>query len=65
MVNTISVYSDIFRIKLEEFALSDGEEARKSLKFGKQKINLYYSSLHYQSHANCPTSGSLDIRFFN
>ena len=65
MDNTISFYCDILGMKLEEFAPSDGGESRKSLKFGNQKINLHHASLPYQPHANCPTSGSLDICFLS
>ena len=40
MDTTISFYCNVLGITLEDFTPSDGGEARKSLKFGNQKINL-------------------------
>jgi len=65
MGKTISFYCDVLGLTLEDFTLSDGEEARKSLKFGHQKINLHHEKLPYKPHANNPVSGAMDICFLS
>ena len=50
---------------LENFTPSDGGEARKSLKFGDQKINLHHARLPCKPHANNPLCGALDICFLS
>lgn len=65
MDETISFYCDVLGMKLEEFKPSDGGEARKSLKFGNQKINLHRAKSPYKPHANNPVSGAVDICFLS
>ena len=65
MDKTISFYCDILGMTLEEFTPSDGGEARKSLKFGNQKINLHRAKSPYKPHANNPVSGAVDICFLS
>jgi catechol 2,3-dioxygenase-like lactoylglutathione lyase family enzyme len=65
MDKTISFYCDVLGMTLEEFTPSDGGEARKSLKFGNQKINLHRAKSPYKPHANNPVSGAVDICFLS
>ncbi|MCH1465714.1 MAG: VOC family protein [Alphaproteobacteria bacterium] len=65
MDKTISFYCDVLGMTLEEFTPSDGGEARKSLKFGNQKINLHRAESPYKPHANNPVSGAVDICFLS
>ena len=65
MDKTISFYCDILGMTLEEFTPSDGGKARKSLKFGNQKINLHRAESPYKPHANNPVSGAVDICFLS
>jgi catechol 2,3-dioxygenase-like lactoylglutathione lyase family enzyme len=65
MNKTISFYCDVLGMTLEEFTPSDGGEARKSLKFGNQKINLHRAKSPYKPHANNPVSGAVDICFLS
>ena len=65
MDKTISFYCDVLGMTLEAFIPSDGGEARKSLKFGNQKINLHHAKIPYKPHANNPVSGAVDICFLS
>ena len=65
MDKTISFYCDVLGMTLEDFTPSDGGEARKSLKFGNQKINLHQAKSPYKPHANNPVSGAVDICFLS
>ena len=65
MDKTISFYCDVLGMTLEDFIPSDGGEARKSLKFGNQKINLHQAKSPYKPHANNPVSGAVDICFLS
>ena len=58
-------YCDVLGMTLKDLTPSDGGEARKSLKFGNQKINLHHAKLPYQPHANNPVSGAVDICFLS
>ena len=64
MDKTISFYCDVLGMTLEDFTPSEGGEARKSLKFGDQKINLHDEKSPYKPHAKNPVSGAVDICFF-
>ena len=46
---------------LEEFTPSDGGGVRKSLKYGKQKINLYNAKSPFKPHANNAISGAVEF----
>ncbi|MED5579618.1 MAG: VOC family protein [Nitrospinota bacterium] len=65
MDKTISFYCDVLGMTLEDFTPSGGGEARKSLKFGDQKINLHHAKLPYKPHAHNPVSGAVDICFLS
>ena len=62
---SIDFYSNILGIELQEFSSSTDNVKRKSLKFGKQKINLHEASKPFKPHANNPIPGAMDICFLS
>ena len=59
----IDFYNNILGMELNEFTLTSDNIGRKSLKFGKQKINLHENLKSFEPHASKPTPGSMDICF--
>ena len=62
---SIYFYSKILGMELHEFLSSTDNTKRKSLKFGKQKINLHEASKPFKPHANNPLPGTMDICFLS
>ena len=62
---SIDFYSNILGMELHEFLSSTDNVKRKSLKFGKQKINLHEASKPFKPHANNPIPGAMDICFLS
>ena len=62
---SIDFYSNILGMELLEFLSSTDNVKRKSLKFGKQKINLHEASKPFKPHAINPIPGSMDICFLS
>ena len=62
---SIDFYSNILGMELQEFSSSTDNVKRKSLKFGKQKINLHESSKPIKPHASTPLPGTMDICFIS
>ncbi len=62
---SIYFYSNILGMELQEFLSSTDNVNRKSLKFGKQKINLHEASKPFKPHANNPIPGAMDICFLS
>ena len=62
---SIDFYSNILGMELQEFSSSTHNVKRKSLKFGKQKINLHEASKPFKPHANNPIPGAMDICFLS
>ena len=62
---SIDFYSNILGMQLQEFLSSTDKVKRKSLKFGKQKINLHEASKPFKPHANNPIPGTMDICFLS
>ena len=62
---SIDFYSNILGMQLQEFLSSTDNVKRKSLKFGKQKINLHEASKPFKPHANNPIPGTMDICFLS
>ena len=52
-------------MELQEFLSSTDNTKRKSLKFGRQKINLHEVSKPFKPHANKPLPGTMDICFIS
>ena len=65
MNKSIDFYSNILGMELHEFLSSTDNVKRKSLKFGKQKINLHEASKPFKPHAINPIPGSMDICFLS
>ncbi len=63
MNKSIDFYSNILGMELHEFLSSTDNVKRKSLKFGKQKINLHEASKPFKPHAHNPFPGTMDICF--
>ena len=61
--SSIDFQSNILGIELNEFTSTSYNIRRKSLKFGKQKINLHENLKPFEPHASNPTPGSMDICF--
>ena len=61
----IHFYSKILGMELHEFLSSADNTQRKSLKFGKQKINLHEASKPFKTNANNPLPGTMDICFIS
>ena len=62
---SIDFYPNILGMELQEFSSSTDNVKRKSLKFGKQKINLHEASNPFKPHANNPIPGAMDICFLS
>ena len=62
---SIDFYSNILGMELHEFLSSTDNVKRKSIKFGKQKINLHEASKSFKPHANNPLPGTMDICFLS
>ena len=62
---SIDFYSNILGMELQEFSSSTDNVKRKSLKFGKQKINLHEASKPFKPHAHNPFPGTMDICFLS
>ena len=62
---SIDFYSNILGMELQEFLSSTDNVKRKSLKFGKQKINLHEASKPFKPHAINPIPGAMDICFLS
>ena len=62
---SIDFYSNILGMELHEFLSSTDNVKRKSLKFGKQKINLHEASKPFKPHAINPIPGAMDICFLS
>ncbi|MBL6680271.1 MAG: VOC family protein [Alphaproteobacteria bacterium] len=63
MKKTIHFYSDILGMEINQFYSKSDNTYRKSLKFGKQKINLHEASNPYKPNAEVALPGTLDICF--
>ena len=62
---SIDFYSNILGMELQEYLSSTDNVKRKSLKFGKQKINLHEASKPFKPHAHNPLPGTIDICFLS
>ena len=62
---TIDFYCSVLGTTMVEFVPPTGGPARKSLHFGKQKINLHYAESPYLPHAETPQAGSVDLCFIS
>ena len=62
---SVHFYSNILGMELQEFLSSTDDTKRKSLKFGRQKINLHEVSKPFKPHANKPLPGTMDICFIS
>ena len=62
---SVHFYSNILGMELQEFLSSTDNTKRKSLKFGRQKINLHEVSKPFKPHANKPLPGTMDICFLS
>ena len=62
---SIHFYSNILGMELQEFLSTTDNVKRKSLKFGKQKINLHEASKPFKPHAHNPLPGTMDICFLS
>ena len=62
---SIDFYSNILGMELQEFSSSTDNVKRKSLKFGKQKINLHEAPKPFKPHAINPIPGAMDICFLS
>ena len=62
---SVHFYSNILGMELQEFLSSTDNRKRKSLKFGRQKINLHEASKPFKPHANKPLPGTMDICFLS
>ena len=63
MSKTIDFYCSVLGTKMVEFLPPNVGPARKSLHFGKQKINLHDAASPYVPHAKVPQAGSVDLCF--
>ena len=65
MSKTIDFYCSVLGTTIFEFVPPTGGPARKSLHFGKQKINLHDAKSPYVPHAKVPQVGSVDLCFIS
>ncbi|MDA0845719.1 MAG: VOC family protein [Candidatus Puniceispirillaceae bacterium] len=65
MSKTIDFYCSVLGTTMVEFAPPTGGPVRKSLHFGKQKINLHDAAAPYVPHAKAPQAGSVDLCFIS
>ena len=62
---TIDFYCSVLGTTMVEFVPPIGGPVRKSLHFGKQKINLHDAASPYAPHAKAPQAGSVDLCFIS
>ena len=62
---TIDFYCSVLGTTMVEFVPPTGGPARKSLHFGKQKINLHDATSPYVPHSRVPQAGSVDLCFIS
>ena len=62
---TIDFYCSVLGTTMVEFVPPTDGPARKSLHFGKQKINLHDAASPYVPHAKAPQAGSVDLCFIS
>ena len=62
---SIHFYSNVLGMELQEFLSTTDNVKRKSLKFGKQKINLHEATKPFKPHAHNPLPGTMDICFLS
>ena len=60
---TVDFYCSVLGTTMVEFVPPTGGSTRKSLHFGKQKINLHDAASPYVPHARAPQVGSVDLCF--
>ena len=60
---SIDFYTNILGMELNEFTSTSDNIRRKSLKFGKQIINLHENLKPFEPYASNPTPESMDICF--
>ena len=65
MSKTIDFYCSVLGTTMVEFVPPTGGPARKSLHFGKQKINLHDAASPYVPHSRVPQAGSVDLCFIS
>ena len=65
MSKTIDFYCLVLGTTMVDFVPPTGGTARKSLHFGKQKINLHDAASPYIPHAKAPQAGSVDLCFIS
>ena len=65
MSKTIEFYCSVLGTTTVEFVPPTGGVARKSLHFGKQKINLHDAASPFVPHAKAPQAGSVDLCFIS
>ena len=65
MSKTIDFYCSVLGTTMVEFVPPTDGRARKSLHFGKQKINLHDAASPYVPHAKAPQAGSVDLCFIS
>lgn len=62
-VECVDFYTRVMGMKLESFIGGTPPVERKAFKFGNQKINLHIKGKEFESKADIPTPGSLDLCF--
>ena len=60
---SVDFYTNISGMELNEFTSTSDKITRKSIKFGKPKINLHENLKPFEPHASNRTPGSIDICF--
>ena len=65
MSKTIDFYCSVLGTTMVEFLPPTGGAERKSLHFGKQKINLHDAASPYVPHSKVPQAGSADLCFIS
>ena len=65
MSKTIDFYCSVLGTTEAEFVPPTGGPARKSLHFGKQKINLHDAASPHVPHAKFPQAGGVDLCFIS
>ena len=62
---TIDFYCSVLGTTMVEFVPPTGGPTRKSLHFGKQKINLHDANSPFLPHAKAPQAGCVDLCFIS
>ena len=65
ITKTLDFYCSVLGTTMIEFVPPTGGPVRKSLHFGKQKINLHDATSPYVPHAKAPQAGSIDLCFIS